>query len=89
MFGSPAQKAKAVKIVGDVWFYVHPAAWEGRDIEIVRAFVRLREIFARHKDLANKLETLERKYAAQFKVVFDAIRQPMAAPEPKKRKIGF
>jgi hypothetical protein len=46
----------------------------------MRAFVRLREILASHKDLANKLETLERKYDAQFKVVFDAIRQLMTPP---------
>jgi len=39
--------------------------------------------------LARKLADLEKKYEAQFKVVFDAIRQLMAAPEPKKRKIGF
>jgi hypothetical protein len=59
------------------------------NIEIMRAFVRLREILATHKDLANKLETLERKYDAQFKVVFDALRRLMAPPESKKRKIGF
>lgn len=59
------------------------------NIEIMRAFVRLREILATHKDLSNKLEVLERKYDAQFKVVFDAIRQLMTPPEPKKRKIGF
>jgi hypothetical protein len=59
------------------------------NIEIMRAFVRLREILATHKDLSAKLETLERKYDAQFKVVFDAIRQLMTPPEPKKRKIGF
>jgi hypothetical protein len=59
------------------------------NIEIMRAFVRLREILATHKDLAAKLETLERKYDAQFKVVFDAIRQLMTPPEPQKRKIGF
>jgi hypothetical protein len=59
------------------------------NIEIVRAFVRLREILATHQDLANKLEMLERKYDAQFKIVFDAIRQLMTPPEPKKRKIGF
>jgi hypothetical protein len=55
----------------------------------VRAFVRLREILATHKDLANKLEMLEKQYDAQFKVVFDAIRQLMTPPEPNKRKIGF
>ena len=59
------------------------------NIEIMRAFVRLRELMSTHKDLARKLETLEKKYDAQFKVVFDAIRQLMKPPEPKKRKIGF
>ncbi len=59
------------------------------NIEIMRAFVRLRELMATRKDLAKKLEALEKKYDAQFKVVFDAIRQLMAPPEPKKRKIGF
>lgn len=59
------------------------------NIEIMRAFVRLREILATHRDLANKLAMLERKYDAQFKTVFDAIRRMMIPPEPKKRKIGF
>lgn len=59
------------------------------NIEIMRAFVRLREILATHKDLAKKLEMLERKYDVQFKVVFDAIRQLMTPPEPKRPKIGF
>ena len=45
------------------------------NIEIMRAFVRLRRILASHADLARKLDTLEKKYDAQFKVVFDAIRQ--------------
>jgi hypothetical protein len=59
------------------------------NIEIMRAFVRLREMIATHKDLARKLEALEKRYDAQFKVVFDAIRELMAPPTPKKRKIGF
>jgi len=59
------------------------------NIEIMRAFVRLRRILASHADLARKLDTLERKYDAQFKVVFDAIRQLMTPSEPKKRPIGF
>lgn len=59
------------------------------NIEIMRAFVRLREILANHKDLARKLDAMEKKYDAQFKVVFDAIRQLMSPPDPKKRKIGF
>ena len=59
------------------------------NIEVMRAFVRLREMIASHKDLAQKLEALEKKYDAQFKVVFDAIHQLMTPPEPKRRKIGF
>jgi hypothetical protein len=59
------------------------------NIEIMRAFVRLRRLLASHADLARKLDTLERKYDAQFKVFFDAIRELMRPPEPKKRPIGF
>jgi phage regulator Rha-like protein len=59
------------------------------NILIMRAFVKLREMLATHKDLAKKLEDMERKYDAQFKVVFDAIRELMKPPEPKKRQIGF
>jgi hypothetical protein len=55
----------------------------------MRTFVRLRQILASHAVLARKLETLERKYDDQFKVVFDAIRQLMAPPEKKGRAIGF
>jgi len=59
------------------------------NIEIMRTFVRLRRLLASHADLARKLDTLERKYDAQFKVVFDAIRELMKPPESKKRPIGF
>lgn len=59
------------------------------NIEIMRAFVRLRELLATHHDLARKLSLLERKYDAQFKAVFDAIRQLMEPPVPRKRPIGF
>ncbi|MBI3410771.1 MAG: ORF6N domain-containing protein [Planctomycetes bacterium] len=60
------------------------------NVEIVRAFVRMRRILATHADLARKLDALEKKYDAQFKAVFDAIRQLMAPPpEAKKGKIGF
>ncbi len=59
------------------------------NIAIMRAFVKLRELMATHKDLARKLNDMEKKYDEQFKIVFDAIRQLMAPPEPKKRKIGF
>src|SRR5438046_330767 len=57
---------------------------------LMRAFVRLREILATHKDLARKLEELEKKYDTQFQIVFEAIRQLMAPPAEKpKRRIGF
>ena len=59
------------------------------NIEIMRAFVRLRQILSSHKDLARKLEDLEKKYNSQFKVVFDAIRQLMMPPINPKRRIGF
>ena len=59
------------------------------NITIMRAFVKLREMVAAHKDLAKKLEELEKKYDAQFRVVFDAIRELMIPPEEDKRKIGF
>ncbi len=60
------------------------------NIEIMRAFVRLREMLATHKDLARKLEELEKKYDKQFAVVFEAIRQLMTPAEPPpKRRIGF
>jgi hypothetical protein len=59
------------------------------NIEIMRAFVRLRQMLASHADLAQKLEQLEKKYDKQFKIVFDAIRELMEPPEPKKRPIGF
>ena len=59
------------------------------NIEIMRTFVRLRQIFATHKDLAQKLEELEQKYDKKFRIVFDAIRQLMTAPDPPKRRIGF
>ena len=60
------------------------------NIEIMRAFVRLRRIVASNDDLARKLAALERKYDAQFKVVFDAIRGLMAPSEtPRKRPVGF
>ena len=58
-------------------------------IHVVRAFVRLRQMLASNVELARKLETLEKKYDAQFKIVFDAIRQLMAPPKPNHRRIGF
>ncbi len=60
------------------------------NIEIMRAFVRLRQLLTSNVELARKLALLESKYDAQFKMVFDAIRELMKPPEPgKKRPIGF
>ena len=60
------------------------------NIEIMRAFVRMRQVFAANSDLARKLEALEKKYDAQFKAVFDAIRELMTPPTaPPRGKFGF
>jgi hypothetical protein len=59
------------------------------NVEIMRAFVRLRRILAENAGLARRLDDLESKYDVQFKVVFDAIRKLMQPPEPKKKRIGF
>ena len=59
------------------------------NIEIMRAFVRLRELIATHKSLARKLDELEKKYDHHFQVVFEAIRQLMESPAPEKPQIGF
>lgn len=59
------------------------------NVEIMRAFVRLRQILTEHKALADRLDALEQKYDANFKAVFDAIRQLMTPPTTSKRPIGF
>jgi hypothetical protein len=61
------------------------------NIEIMRTFVRLRQWLQTHAELSRKLSALEQKYDAQFRTVFDAIRQLMAPPPsvPKKPRIGF
>ncbi len=60
------------------------------NISIMRAFVRLREMLASHAQLARRLDDLESKYDAQFRVVFDAIRKLMEPPpNSARRRIGF
>jgi hypothetical protein len=59
------------------------------NIAIMRAFVKLREILASHRDLAHRLEEMEDRYDAQFRAVFDAIRELMTPPEKTRRRIGF
>jgi hypothetical protein len=59
------------------------------NISILRAFVKLRELLASHRDLARRLDEMESRYDAQFKAVFDAIRALMIPPEKSRRRIGF
>lgn len=60
------------------------------NIAIMRAFVRLREILTSNKDLARKVEEMEKKYDKNFKVVFDVLRKLMTPPPtPPRRAIGF
>jgi hypothetical protein len=59
------------------------------NIEIMRAFVRLRQMLQQNADLARKLALLEKKYDTQFRAVFDAIRELMKPPAKPKRQIGF
>ena len=68
-------------------------------VEVVRAFVQLRGLLASNADLARKIDEMEKRYDAQFKVVFDAIRELMERPDPaalpqgaeegSKKRIGF
>lgn len=59
------------------------------NVEIMRAFVQMRRIVASNAEFARKLDALEQKYDTQFRVVFQAIRELMAAPKGRVRKIGF
>ncbi len=59
------------------------------NIEIMRAFVRLRKMLQANADLARKLAALEKKYDARFRVVFEAIRELMAPPVKPKKRISF
>jgi len=59
------------------------------NVEIMRAFVRLRELVGQNRDLTRRLNDLESKYDRQFKVVFDAIRELMTPPAKPRRRIGF
>jgi hypothetical protein len=60
------------------------------NVEIMRAFVRLRDLIGHNRELAQRLDLLESKYDRQFKIVFDAIRELMTPPAAApKRRIGF
>lgn len=59
------------------------------NIAIMRTFVQLRRLMDSNRDLARKIEALEKKYDEQFAAVFDAIKELIAPPEPSKKQIGF
>ena len=59
------------------------------NIQIMRTFTKLREMLATHKDLARKIEDMEKKYDYQFKAVFDAIKQLLEPPVKSKGKVGI
>ena len=59
------------------------------NIEIMRAFVKLRQMLASNAELSRRLDELESKYDSQFKVVFDAIRKLMSPPVRDRKEIGF
>lgn len=59
------------------------------NVEIMRAFVKLRQLLASNSELSRRLDELESKYDKQFKVVFDAIRHLMAPPVRNRKEIGF
>lgn len=59
------------------------------NVQIMRTFVRLRQMLASNAELARRLDDLEKRYDTKFKAVFDAIRELMEPPEPTRRTIGF
>ncbi len=59
------------------------------NIQIMRAFTKLREMILSHKDLQRKIKDMEKKYDKQFKVIFEAINQMLNPPEKPKGKIGY
>ena len=59
------------------------------NIQIIRTFIKLREMLLTHAELKRKIEEMEGKYDQQFQLVFDAIRQLLTPPEKPKRRIGF
>ena len=59
------------------------------NIEIMRTFVRLREMLTADKDLARKVEQIEKKYDEQFRIVFEAITQLLEVDQKPKKKIGY
>ncbi len=59
------------------------------NIQIVRAFIKLRQMYISHKDLKRKIAAMQRKYDEQFQIVFEAIKQLIDEGDKPKRKIGY
>ena len=59
------------------------------NIQIMRTFVKLRELMASHEELKKKIEEMEKKYDYQFAIVFDAIKKLLGPPAKSKKPIGF
>jgi len=59
------------------------------NIQIMRTFTHIRKMLVNHESLKRKIDSMEKKYDQQFKVVFDAIKRLLAGETKPKRKIGF
>ena len=59
------------------------------NIQIIRTFIKLRELLLTNDELRRKIESIEKKYNQQFKAVFEVIKQLLMSPEKPKKKIGF
>lgn len=59
------------------------------NIQIIRTFIKLRELLLTHVELKKKIENMENKYDQQFKVVFETIRKLLETEEKPKKQIGF
>ena len=59
------------------------------NIQIMRAFTKMRKLLATHKELRQKIEQIEKKYDKQFRIVFEAIQQLLTEEKKAKRRIGF
>ncbi len=59
------------------------------NIQIMRTFVQIRQLIGSNKEIALRIDELENRYDHQFKIIFDAIRELMIPPEPKKNPVGF
>ena len=59
------------------------------NIQIIRTFIKLRELLATNKKLKQKIESMEKKYDKQLKLIFEAMRQLLTEKEKPKKEIGF